>query len=272
MTRQTTQILLVGCGKMGSALATSWSTTLQDLRLIALDRSTSLEGKPYDIIRSCEEIPSDFIPDIIILAVKPAQADMMLQNLRDILQERFHHAALMSVMAGKTCHSLAVASGNANMPVIRCMPNTPSLIQAGMTGIYFSDSVTAPQKELAEKLMCATGEIVILPNEADLQAVTAISGSGPAYIFLLAEILEKEGIEMGLSQEIAQKISRQMIYGAGKMLHTLPETATTLRENVTSPHGTTHAALTLLMEENAWPHITAQALRAAARRAEELNN
>lgn len=272
MTHQRPRLLLIGCGKMGSALAQGWIESNLNPHLLAVDRSAPSENKTYPLIHSIEEIDENFIADIIIIAVKPNYAETTIQTLRTTLKDRFRHAALLSVMAGKSCASLAKATENENFPIIRAMPNTPSSIGAGVTGLYYSPSVDDKQKELVQKLMSASGEIVIVPKEKDLQIVTAISGSGPAYIFLLAELLEENGVKMGLERKIAKILARQMIYGAGKMLHILPEEAAQLRKNVTSPNGTTQAALNILMHQDALPKHIAQALQAAAHHAQELDN
>lgn len=265
-------ILLVGCGKMGGALAQGWMDAPTPPKLFILDRKLQKAPGNSPIIRSPEELPADVIPDIIVLAVKPAGADAMLKSLQEALGERLYQSALLSVMAGKTCEHLAKACGRDTMPVIRTMPNTPSCVGAGTSGLYASPHVSDEQKNIAIALMKQVGTVVPVSRETDLRSVIAIAGSAPAYIFFLTELLEKTGVDLGLTAEQSRELARSMVYGAGKMLHELPEDAKTLRENVTSPNGTTAAALSVFMDENNWPRTVKLAAEAAIHRSEELDN
>ncbi|GBQ05280.1 pyrroline-5-carboxylate reductase [Saccharibacter floricola] len=265
-------VLLIGCGKMGGALAQGWMAAQNPPKLMVLDRKLQQAPGDSPIVRAASDIPADFQPDIIVLAVKPAGADAMLATLRDALGERLHKSALLSVMAGKTCDHLAQACGWDDMAVIRTMPNTPSSVGAGTTGLYASPHVSEAQKQIAITLMKQVGTVVPVSRETDLRSIIAIAGSAPAYIFFLTELLEKTGVELGLTAEQSRELARSMMYGAGKMLHDLPEDASTLRKNVTSPNGTTAAALAVFMDENNWPRTVKLAAQAAVRRSEELDN
>ncbi|MDF7673338.1 pyrroline-5-carboxylate reductase [Acetobacteraceae bacterium ESL0709] len=269
---KTPTLLLLGCGKMGGALAQGWMDSQHPPQLLILDRKLQKAPGNALIYRKIQEIPSDIKPDLIILAVKPAMAEEMITALKTHLGDKMAQSALLSVMAAKSCAQLAHMSGNEATPVIRTMPNTPASVGAGAIGMYFSPHVTEDQKLLAKKLMGQVGEVVIVPHEDDLRSVIAVSGSSPAYVFLLAELLERTGIELGLEQTVARKLARTMIYGAGKMLHDLDDDATTLRENVTSPNGTTAAALHVLMDEKNWPRTIRLASQEAVRRAKELDH
>lgn len=265
-------ILLVGCGKMGGALAQGWMAAPNPPKLFILDRKLQNAPGNSPVVRSAAELPSDLQPDIIVLAVKPAASDAMLTDLRDALGERLHKSALLSVMAGKTCAHLARTCGWEDMAVIRTMPNTPSSVGAGTSGLYASPNVSDTQKQIAITLMEQVGTVVPVSRETDLRSVIAIAGSAPAYIFFLTELLEKTGVDLGLTAEQSRELARSMMYGAGKMLHDLPDDAKTLRENVTSPNGTTAAALNVFMQEDHWPRTVKMAAEAAVRRSEELDN
>ncbi|MCX5616375.1 pyrroline-5-carboxylate reductase [Bombella sp. TMW 2.2559] len=265
-------LLLVGCGKMGGALMRGWVSSPNPPRIFILDRKLQDAPAGSTIFRTPEEITDDVTPDIIILAVKPAGAEAMLKALRQVLGARMDKAALLSVMAGKSCEKLAEWCGRADMPIIRTMPNTPSSVGAGSTGLYASPHVSRKQKELAIRLMEQVGAVVPVPHEEDLRSVIAIAGSAPAYVFLLAELLEKTGQELGLEKQAARTLVRSMIYGVGKMLHELPDEAETLRKNVTSPNGTTAAALNVFMAEENWPRLVPLAAEAAIRRSRELDD
>ncbi|MXV43685.1 pyrroline-5-carboxylate reductase [Saccharibacter sp. 17.LH.SD] len=265
-------LLLVGCGKMGGALAQGWMNSPKPPRLVILDRKLEQAPGNSPIYRTPQDIPKDVAPDIIVLAIKPAAADSIIKELSAAMGENFYKAALLSVMAGKTCQHLAEVSGREDMPVIRTMPNTPSSVGAGSAGLYASPHVSEKQKALGIALMEQVGTVVPVSRETDLRTVTAIAGSAPAYIFFLAELLEQRGVDLGLTAKQSRQLVRSMIYGSGKMLHDLPEDAATLRKNVTSPNGTTAAALSVFMDERNWPHSVKLATEAAVRRAEELDN
>lgn len=265
-------LLLLGCGKMGEALAQGWMSSRHPPHLIILDRKLPKAPGNAPIYRKIQDIPQDTKPDLIILAIKPGTAEETIRALKAHLGHNIDHSALLSVMAAKSCAQLAEMMGADNIAVIRTMPNTPAIVGAGTTGIYFSPDVTETQKQLATDLMKQVGEVIIVPHEDDLRSVIAVSGSSPAYVFLLAELLEKTGIELGLEKRISRKLARSMIYGAGKMLHELDDDASILRENVTSPNGTTAAALRILMDEKNWPQNIRRASQEAVKRAKELDH
>lgn len=262
-------ILLVGCGKMGGAMLEGW------LRAglapsVVIDRHITELPAPHQVVRSIQDVPAGFAPDVVIVAVKPQKADPVLAELA----QRFGQATLLSVMAGRTIASLHAtcvqANPQANPLIIRSMPNTPCALGAGMSGLYAPPNATAEQKAHCDALLQAVGETVWVEEEGLIDSVAAISGSGPAYVFLLAELLEKAGMEQGLPPEVARKLARGTLYGAGCMLHTLPTDADELRRNVTSPGGTTAEALKIMMAPQAWPATTSAAIAAAVHRAKEL--
>ena len=268
----TPSILLAGCGKLGGALLDGWLASPTPPKIVVLDRHRTASDDTLTIASSPAEIPASFTPDIIVLAVKPAGADKTIEDIGKALGSRFKKSALLSVMAGRTCEALAsaAAQAGAEIPVLRAMPNTPSAIGAGISGFYAPPNATTEQATLCHELLFAVGDVVRVEKEEDLLAVTAVSGSGPAYVFLLAELLEKAGEAHGLSKETARRLARGTIYGAGRMLDDLPDDAEDLRKAVTSPNGTTAAALSVLMAPDAWPANIAKAIDAATKRADEL--
>ena len=173
-------------------------------------------------------------------------------------------------MAGKTVAALAGLLSD-NAAIIRAMPNTPAAVRQGITVAYASPAVSAAQRALADRLLAAIGMVEWVEDEALLDPVTAISGGGPAYVFLLVELLEQAGLAHGLGPELAARLARQTIIGSGALLAASPEPAAALRQAVTSPKGTTERALAVMMRDEAWPRIVAEAIDAATKRSRELS-
>ncbi|MBO7072755.1 MAG: pyrroline-5-carboxylate reductase, partial [Acetobacter sp.] len=275
-------IFLVGCGKMGVALRHGFRHSFvhgfgqggeeeKHFSCVVVDRHLPSLPDSCCCVASISDIPQNFIPHVIILAIKPQKAEEVLIALGARYANQ--KLTLLSVMAGRTVAYLEKmwCVHSCYSPIIvRAMPNTPSVVRAGVCGLYASGQVGAKQKQQCERLMRAVGQVVWVEDEKLIDVVTAISGSGPAYVFLLAEWLEKAGIEQGLPQKVARLLAREVIYGAGKMLHEQSTDASELRQNVTSPGGTTAAALSVLMREEAFPKIILEAVTAAVRRAGEL--
>ncbi|MBS0960645.1 pyrroline-5-carboxylate reductase [Acetobacter thailandicus] len=267
-TRLLPSVLLAGCGKMGTAMLEGWLS--QGLRpSVILDRHDQTLPHPHRHIRQTEELPADFIPDVIVMAVKPQTSDSLLHQLT----RRFAGVPVLSLMAGRTLESLSQHSfAHTGHPpaIIRAMPNTPCALGVGMTGLYAGPHVTEQQKHDCEKLAGAVGKTIWVEQESQMDIVTAVSGSGPAYIFLLAELLEKAGTDQGLPPHTARELARQTIYGAGCLLSHSTLDAAELRTRVTSPGGTTAAALNVFMAPDAWPDTVTKAIQAAVSRSEEL--
>lgn len=257
---------------MGGALLDGWLASPTPPNLVVLDRHRAACDDGTTVVRTAADIPERFRPDLIVLAVKPAAAETAIDAIGTALGPRLMGAAILSVMAGRTCTALSEAAqhAGADIPVLRAMPNTPSAIGAGISALYASPFATDRQKALCHDLLSAVGDVVPVMKEEDLSVVTALSGSGPAYVFLLAELLEHAGRTHGLSEETARRLARGTIYGAGRMLDDLPDNAGDLRKAVTSPNGTTAAALNVLMAPDAWPRTVLQAIDAATKRADEL--
>lgn len=261
-------ILLVGCGKMGGALIDGWSR--QGLTDIVVVRKsgraiTGLESR-IRVYRSAAELPPEYSPNVIVFAIKPQNFDASFgQSFVPFCQ---HDVAVVSIMAGKSTQTLSQVLGTDS--VVRAMPNTPSMIGFGFTCAFAAAGVTALQKVQCDLLLRAVGEVQWLKSEAQIDSATAISGGGPAYVFLLTELLEAAAIGQGFSAEIARRIARATIVGAGRLLEASNEDADKLRQDVTSPQGTTERALNILMAPDAWPSLILQAISVAAERSREL--
>lgn len=201
--------------------------------------------------------------DVVVLAVKPQVASGVVSELSLQPQQ-----LLISIAAGINITSLQ-AWTHPEQAIIRCMPNTPALIQAGATGLLANDHATQDQRALAEQILAAVGTSLWVNSEANLDAVTAVSGSGPAYFFLLMESMVNAGVELGLTRSEATQLTLQTAYGAARMAQQSEEEPATLRHNVTSPGGTTAAALAV-MREGLLPETIQRALGAANQRAAEL--
>ena len=209
------------------------------------------------------------LADLIVLAIKPQITKAALQPLSGRLAT---HSLVLSIVAGINAESLAALLGLSDTGrIIRCMPNTPALVGEGMTGLYASrDAGSAEGKALAERVMSSVGQCVWVENESDLDVVTAISGSGPAYFFLFIESLTDAAIALGMNGESARKLALQTALGASRLASLSSEDAATLRKNVTSPGGTTEQAIQAF-EASDIRGIVAQATKAAARRSVELS-
>lgn len=203
--------------------------------------------------------------DVIVLAVKPQDLQAVTTGIRDQLAST--RALVISVAAGIRAGDIERWSGGA--PVVRCMPNRPALHGCGMTGLFATERVSQSHRQIAEEILQAVGATLWLSEERQMDAVTALSGSGPAYFFLLIEIMEEAGIELGLPRETSRKLALETAYGAGSMAREAEETPATLREQVTSKGGTTEAALDYL-ETHRIRTLFTQAIAAAAARSAEL--
>ncbi|GAA4475924.1 pyrroline-5-carboxylate reductase [Gluconacetobacter asukensis] len=261
-------LLLVGCGQMGGAMLAGW---LADglAPSVILDRHRDDIPAPHSVVRQASDLPDDFTPALIILATKPQKAAEILPSIARFAR----HAPILSVMAGKTVGGLTAALAEAGTPgatVIRAMPNTPSAVGQGMTVCFAPPAATEADRALCTRLLSAVGDVAWVADEAQMDAVTAVSGSGPAYVFLLAELMEQAGIAQGLPADLARRIARRTVSGAGALMEQSGIDAAELRRRVTSPGGTTQQALEVLMAARAWPATMEQAIAAAARRAHEL--
>jgi pyrroline-5-carboxylate reductase len=265
-------LVLVGCGQMGAAMLRGW------LRREAAQRFLVVEpaGAPPDLAgaaniswhRDPAELSATLAPDAVVLAVKPQVIDDVLPPYRAWARPA---TVFVSIVAGKTIGALARHLGG-EAAIVRCMPNTPAAIGRAITVACPNPRVAGPQRALCEALLAAIGESAWVEDEALMDAVTAVSGSGPAYVFLLIEALAAAGTHAGLSPELALHLARATVAGAGELARLSPETPARLRENVTSPGGTTRAALDILMAVHGVPELLDRAVAAATARSRELAN
>ncbi|WP_298430184.1 pyrroline-5-carboxylate reductase [Ottowia sp.] len=203
--------------------------------------------------------------DLVVWAVKPQSFREAAAPVRALAGGALH----LSVMAGIRANAIAQATGAAR--IVRCMPNTPALVGKGMTGLFANPSTSAADRALAEAVIATTGEVLWVEREEQLDAVTALSGSGPAYVFYFLEALQQAGTELGLTAEQARRLAIGTFAGSAQLAADSPEPLATLRERVTSKGGTTYAALTILAEAGVGPAIV-RAAHAAAKRAKALGD
>ena len=253
---------------MGSALLAGWRERGVSSVLV-VDPSPSaaaLAGPDVTVVASVAEIPPGFTPGAVILAVKPQMASQVLPAYA-----RFAgRAVFISIMAGKTLNAIAGMLG-VKAALVRAMPNTPAAVRQGVTVAVAGSHVTQAQKTLADDLLAATGLISWVTSESLLDPVTAISGGGPAYVFLLAELMEQAGLDQGLPPALARQMARQTLIGSAALLAASDEDAAALRVAVTSPGGTTERALAVLRADGAWPDLFTKAIQAATERSRELS-
>jgi pyrroline-5-carboxylate reductase len=266
-------ILLAGCGKMGGALLEGWfrrGLNPVDVMIVEPAGRTAVgpcEAHPaLTCVPAITDVPKDFRPDVVVFAIKPQIADQTIPSYARFVADR---PVFLSVIAGKTTDGLRASLG-ANAEVVRAMPNTPASIAKGITALYAPPNVTDIQRKICESLMSAVGDVVWLTDEGQMDVVTAISGSGPAYVFLFAEAMMAAGIEAGLPPHLAAVLARKTVAGAGQMLGALSDPPELLRKNVTSPGGTTAAALDVLMGEGGLQKLMSRSVAAAAARSREL--
>jgi pyrroline-5-carboxylate reductase len=252
---------------MGGALLDGWLRLGLDPRRIAV-----FEPQPSPDIAAQATSGLRLNPDAatvqaaaIVLAIKPQVAPEIVPRLAPLAAR----AVVISIMAGRTLGFLERSLG-AETAAVRAMPNTPASIGRGITVAVANANVAAAQRELGHRLLAATGSVEWVRDEGLLDAVTAVSGSGPAYVFLLAESLARAGVEAGLPADLAAKLARETVAGSGELLHRSPADPRTLRERVTSPAGTTAAALEVLMSANGLDDLMKRAVAAATRRSREL--
>jgi pyrroline-5-carboxylate reductase len=258
-------VLLVGAGRMGGALFSGWCRQgLAPSVLVDPRPPSGLARSQDNVAASLDTLPDNFRPEAAILAVKPQMAADILPHLARAMAGQ---GVVLSILAGKKIAGLQDALG---VPVVRAMPNTPAAIGHGITAACAGPGVTASQRALCDALLASVGDVVWVDDEALIDPITAISGSGPAYVFLLAELMEQAGIESGVPPHMARQLARKTIAGAGALLDQSPEDAADLRRAVTSPKGATEKALEVLMARDAWPRAVRQAMAAVVERSREL--
>jgi pyrroline-5-carboxylate reductase len=260
-------VVLAGAGKMGGALLSGWlAQGLDPKRVAVIDPhlSDDIRALAARGVRLNAAITTTDDVAALVLAVKPQTFGDAGRALRPLIGPK---TLVVSIMAGTTIAVLdAVCGGN----IVRAMPNTPAAIGRGITVAVAAKSVNDQQRATADALLRATGAVEWIDEEALMDAVTAVSGSGPAYVFLLAEDLARAGVAAGLPADLAARLARETVAGSGELLHRSDLDAATLRQNVTSPGGTTAAALGVLMGEHGMKELMTRAVAAATERSKEL--
>jgi pyrroline-5-carboxylate reductase len=260
-------VVLAGAGKMGGAMLSGWLAQGLDARRVVV-----IEPTPSDDIRALaagsvrlNPSPKD-VSDIaaLVVALKPQAFREAGPGLRVFVEPA---TLVVSIMAGMTIASISQVCGGS---VVRAMPNTPAAVGRGITVAVAAKNVGDVQRATADALLGAIGSVEWVQDEALMDAVTAVSGSGPAYVFLLAEELARAGVEAGLPEALASRLARETVAGSGELLHRSDIAAATLRQNVTSPGGTTAAALEVLMGPDGMQSLLTRAVAAATRRSKEL--
>lgn len=259
-------LVLLGCGKMGQAMLSGWlAAGLPASRVWIVEPNPSLS---LAALGAQVNVPLPSRAAAVVLAVKP---QMMEQALPQVAGLAGSGAMFLSIAAGLTLAWFEARLGTAT-PIVRAMPNTPAAVGRGISALI-PNAAGAAAMPLAEALLGAVGRTVRLDAEAQMDVVTALSGSGPAYVFHLIEAMAAAGEAEGLSPDLAMALARATVCGAGELAHQSPESAATLRINVTSPGGTTAAALKVLMDEaTGLPPLMVRAVAAAAARSRELGS
>jgi pyrroline-5-carboxylate reductase len=261
-------LLLVGAGKMGGALLHGWMTLgYPPGHIVVLDPDPSQEARILGPLGVRINPPTGEIGDVafLVLAVKPQVAADIVPGLKTFVGP---HTVAVSVMAGKTLSFLEGALGPC--AIVRSIPNTPAAIARGITVAVANRKVAPEQRRLAQRLLAAVGAVEWVDDESLIDAATAVSGSGPAYVFLLAESLARAGVAVGLPADLAARLAHMTVSGSGELMHQSGLDAATLRQNVTSPNGTTEAALSVLMADDGLDPLMAKAVAVATKRSREL--
>lgn len=262
-------IVLIGAGNMGGAMLTGWlKSGVPGSSVLVLDPGPSAamqkliadNGARHEV-----SPPTGIKAGILFIAVKPQLMDAVLPPLKDLVGP---YTVVVSVAAGKTLANLEAHLGQGAM--VRAMPNTPAMIGRGVTGAFANAAVSVSQRDQVHALLKVSGPVEWVQTEADIDAVTALSGSGPAYVFYLVECMAEAGRKLGLQADLAMRLARETVSGAGELLHQSPDDAAKLRQNVTSPGGTTAAALSVLMADDGMQPLFDKAIAAARKRAQEL--
>lgn len=266
------KLLLVGGGKMGSAMLEGWlkgSLTPADVTVIEpfADTAAALSRElGVACVADARELGTDAAPETIVLAVKP---QMMDDAVPAYARFTGPNCLFLSIAAGKTIAYFEKHLGS-DAAIVRAMPNTPAAVGRGITVGCPNAHVSESQRVWADELLAAVGDVAWVDDEGQIDAVTALSGGGPAYVFLLAEVMAEAGVQAGLPADLAMRLARVTVSGAGELMHQSPEAPATLRKNVTSPNGTTAEALKVLMAEDALQPLMTKAIAAATKRSKEL--
>ncbi len=265
------RLLLVGCGKMGGAMLSGWlerGAEAGDITVIEPHPDAAEAARRAHGVRVLEAPAhaADDPPAVVVFAVKPQTLPDMASAYAPVAAAG---AVTLSIAAGRPIGFFEAALGG-DAAIVRSMPNTPAAVGRGITAACANARVGADQRALCQRLLSAIGEVVWVEDEGLIDAVTAVSGSGPAYVFLLIECMTEAGIAEGLPPDIAARLARATVAGSGELARLSDEDAAQLRINVTSPGGTTEAALGVLMADDGMAALMKRAIGAAARRSREL--
>jgi len=256
---------------MGSALLDGWLEQGRDPKSIHIVEPAALlrdalAAKGVIVHADPAELPSDFTPQVVLLAVKPQVMDQVVPAYKRYVDPS---TFFLSIAAGKAVGYFEKLLGS-EAAIVRTMPNTPAAVGRGIAVACANDKVADEQKALCQGLLEAVGEAVWIDDESLMDGVVAVSGSGPAYVFYLTEAMAQAGMDAGLPADLAHKLARATVCGAGQLQYLSPEEPATLRKNVTSPGGTTAAALDVLMGDDGLQDVMTRAIAAAAQRSREL--
>ena len=267
-----TKLVLVGCGNMGYAMLAGWcgSGRIDANEIVVVEPVNALRQRAEELgvtaLSAFEDIPQEAKPSLIVFAVKPQMMAVVVPAYQQFVDAG---ATVVSIAAGTRIAFFEKVFGPGT-PVIRCMPNTPAAIGAGMMVTTTNTNVSPETSRFVDNLLSASGEVASVEDENMMDAVTAVSGSGPAYVFHFIESLTSAGIDAGLPPDTAAKLAGQTVLGAAMLAAQSTETPSTLRERVTSPNGTTAAALSVLMGNDRMKKMVSEAVNAARRRSIEL--
>jgi len=257
---------------MGSAMLEGWlERGVSPADVFAVEPNADMVAalqKRYGINArtSANDLPAELSPDVVIFAVKPQMMDIAAP---DYARFASPDTVFLSIAAGKTIAYFENIVGN-HAAIVRAMPNTPAAVRRGITVACPNSSVNDTQRQFCDELLQAVGDVEWVEDEDLIDAVTALSGGGPAYVFLLAEVMAKAGLEAGLPEALAKRLARVTVSGAGELMHQSDDEPETLRVNVTSPGGTTAEALRVLMADDGWQPLMTKAIAAATARSKEL--
>ncbi len=262
-------LLLVGCGKMGGALLEGWLGAAPSARVVVVEPGPLGAAAGHERVLHCagvDALPSRLQPDVVVFAVKPQVLGQVVPDYRRFVGPE---TVFLTIAAGKPIgwfeRQLAPAAA-----VVRAMPNTPAAVGRGITVVCANGAVSDEQRTRCEMLLRAVGDVAWIEDEALIDPVTAVSGSGPAYVFLVIEALAQAGVAAGLPPDLAMRLARATVSGSGELAYRSIEPAAQLRRNVTSPGGTTQAALEVLMAPDGLQPLFDRAVAAATQRAREL--
>lgn len=268
----TNKILLAGCGKMGEAMLSGWlerDIIPSDISIIEPNDQTAQNLRSKYGVNTYPDpgaLSLESAPNFVVFAVKPQMMDVVAPAYG-----RFNspNTAFLSIAAGKTVDYFINALGS-NAVIVRAMPNTPAAVRRGITVAYPNEFVSEEQRQACDQLLQAVGSVEWTDDEGIIDGVTALSGGGPAYVFLLVEVMAEAGRQAGLPSALAERLARETVSGAGELLRLSDEAPATLRINVTSPAGTTAEALAVLMADDGFQPLMTRAVAAAKKRSQEL--